>query len=220
MLMQQNGKLGYQFARLAISGLAPLIVYFVIRPHVASDTETLALAWFIPVVWTLGSSLWQRRLDVFGLLGVVAYGIALAIAIFFGAGALPLKLHHAVVAGAIGLVCLVSVTINKPIFLLFIRRSTEKTDYAAQTAAALANPSFVERISNLTLIIGTAALADAVLQTVLALVLSTSAFLIATTAVHIATIVGIVLGVFLLFWIKSRKQDDIAQSGEKRQPML
>jgi hypothetical protein len=65
-------------------------MYFAIRSHVASDTQALALAWFIPVVWTLGSSLRLRRIDVFGLLGVVAYGIALTIAIVFGAGALPL----------------------------------------------------------------------------------------------------------------------------------
>ncbi|HLI08054.1 MAG TPA: VC0807 family protein [Ktedonobacteraceae bacterium] len=220
MVTQQHGKMRLQLVRLAISGLSPLLVYFVIRPHVGNDTEALALAWFIPVAWTLGSSVWQRRLDVFSLLGVVAYGIALAIAIFFGAGALPLKLHHAIVAGAIGLVCLVSVAINKPIFLLFIRRSTEKTDYATQAASALANPLLVKRISSLTLIIGIATLTDAVLQTVLALVLSTSAFLIATTAVHIAAIVGIALGVFLLIWIRSRRQDDIAQSGEKREPML
>jgi hypothetical protein len=90
MFTQHNGKLGYQLASLAISHLAPLIMYFAIRSHVASDTQALALAWFIPVVWTLGSSLWLRRIDVFGLLGVVAYGIALTIAIVFSAGALPL----------------------------------------------------------------------------------------------------------------------------------
>ena len=122
MFLHHNGKLGYQLARLAISGLAALIMYFAIRSHVASDTEALALAWFIPVVWTLGSSLWQRRIDVFGLLGVVAYGIALAVGIFLGAGALPLKLHRALIGGAVGLVCLISFAVGKPIFVLFTRR--------------------------------------------------------------------------------------------------
>ncbi len=205
MFIQQHGKPGYQLAGLAISGLAPLIVYFVIRPHVSSDTEALALAWFIPVVWTLGSSLWQRRINVFGLLGVVAYGIALAIAIFFNAGALPLKLHHAVVAGAVGLVCLVSVAVGKPIFVLFIRRSVNKTEHASQMEGALADPLVVKRITNLTLIIGIACLADAALLTALALILSTSAFLISRTAIHIAALVGIVLGVLLLFWVKSNR---------------
>jgi hypothetical protein len=97
-----------------ISGLAPLIVYFAVRPHVASDTVALALAWFIPVVWTLVSSLWLRRLDVFGLLGVIAYGITLAASSVFGVGALPLKLHRALIGGAVGFVCLGSVAIRWP----------------------------------------------------------------------------------------------------------
>src|SRR6266568_1714190 len=208
MFTQQDGKLGYQLASLAISDFAPLIMYFAIRSSVASDTEAvasdteaLALAWFIPVVWTLGSSLWLRRINVFGLFGVVAYGITLTVSIVFGAGALPLKLHHALVGGAVGLVCLVSFAMGKPIFVLFTRRSAKQTEHATQMEAALADPLVVRRISNLTLIIGIASLADAVLQTALAIVLSTSAFLIATTVIHVAVVVGIVLGVFLIYWV-------------------
>jgi len=205
MFTQQNGKLWYQLVSLAISGLAPLMMYFVIRSSVASDTEALALAWFIPVIWTLGSSLWLRRINVFGLFGVVAYGFTLTVSIVFGAGALPLKLHHALVGGAVGLVCLVSFAMGKPIFVLFTRRSAKQTEHATQMEAALADPLVVRRISNLTLIIGIASLADAVLQTALAIVLSTSAFLIATTVIHVAVVVGIVLGVFLLYWVKSNR---------------
>ncbi len=205
MVTQQNGKLGYQLVRLAISGLSPLIVYFVIRPHVANDTEALAIAWFIPVVWTLGSSLWQRRLEVFGLLGIAAYGITLAISIIFGVGALPLKLHHALLGGAVGLVCLISYAMGKPLFVLLTRRSTKKSANASQIEGALADPAVVRRISTMTLIIGIASLADAALQTAFALLLSTSAFLIATTAIHVAALVGIVLGVFVVIWVKSNR---------------
>jgi hypothetical protein len=80
---------------------------------------------------------------VFALLGVVAYGIALSISIVFGAGALPLKLHHALAAGAVGLVCLVSVAIGRPFLLLFIRRRTKQAGQAAQVEIALGNPRFV-----------------------------------------------------------------------------
>jgi hypothetical protein len=205
MFAQQSGKLGYQLARLAISGLAPLIVYFVIRPHVSNDTEALALAWFIPVVWTLGSSLWQRHLEVFGLLGIAAYGITLAISIIFGVGALPLKLHHALLGGAVGLICLISFATRKPVFVLLTRRSSKNTANAAQMQAALADPQVVRKITTMTLIIGIAALADAALQTAFALLLSTSAFLIATTVIHVAAIVGIVLGVFVVIWVNSNR---------------
>lgn len=158
---QQLGAQWYTLTRAAISVLAALIVYFVIRPHVTSDTEALAIAWFIPVLWTLGSSLWLRRLDVLGLFVVVAYGITLALSNVFGAGALPLKLHRALLGGAVGLVCLGSVVIGRPIFLLFIRRSTKNTGRATQVETALADPWFVTRITNLTLLIGIACLADA-----------------------------------------------------------
>jgi hypothetical protein len=205
MLTLQQGKQWYQVANLSISHLSPLIIYFAIRPHVASDTEALALAWFVPVVWTLGSSLWWRRLNFFGLLGVAVYGIALAIAIFFHAGALPLKLRHAVVAGALGLVCLGSLVRGKPLFLFVIRRSVKNTRYAGQVDAAIARPELARRISNVTLVIGIVFLADAVLQTALALLLSTGAFLIATTAVHIGVIVGTALGMAVFFWIKSNR---------------
>jgi hypothetical protein len=215
MVTQQNGKLGPQIVRLAISGLSPLIMYFVIRPHMGNDTQALALAWFIPVVWTLGSSLWQRRLEVFGLLGVAAYGITLAISIIFGAGALPLKLHHALLGGAVGLVCLISYAMKKPVFVLLARRLTKNTAQASQMEGALANPAVVRRMSTITLMIGIACLANAALQTALAILLSTGAFLLASTAVHVATLVGIVGGVLIISLVSPVNRDGITQSRKK-----
>jgi hypothetical protein len=121
----------------------------------------------------------------------------------FGAGALPLKLHRTLVGGAVQLVCLGSVAIGRPIFLLFIWRSTKQTNQAALVEAALGNPRFVKRITNLTLLVGIAALADAALQTILAITLSTSAFLLATTAIHVATIVAIVVGPLVFLWVRA-----------------
>ena len=201
---QQQGKRWYQWASVAISGLVPLITYFAIRSHVANDTEALALAWFVPVAWTLGSSLWLRRLNLFGLVGVAIYGITLGIAIFFNTGSLPLKLHHAVVGGIVGLVCLGSLARGKPLFLVLARFRVKNTKYAGQFEKAIANPRFVKNFSIITLIIGIVALADAVLQTALALLLSTSAFLVATTAIHVGIIVVTAVGMIVFFWIRSR----------------
>ena len=201
---QQQGKQWYQWASVAISGIVPLITYFAIRSHVANDTEALALAWFIPVAWTLGSSLWLRRLNLFGLVGVTIYGITLGIAIFFNAGPLPLKLHHAVVAGIIGLVFLGSLARGKPLILVLARFRVKNTKYAGQFEKAIANPRFVKNFSIVTLVIGVVALADAVLQTALALLLSTSAFLVATTGIHVGIIVVTAAGMIVFFWIRSR----------------
>lgn len=194
-------KRGNLLLSVPISGLAPLIAYFAIRPHIASDTAALAIAWLIPVIWTLISSLWRWRLDVFGLLGTIAYGVTLAISVVFGAGALPLKLHHALVGAIFGLVCLGSVAVDRPIFLLIPRLRTRGTDNAAMVDIALANPRIVRRITRLTLFIGAACLADAVLQTALAIALSTSAFLLATTAIHIGVIVVIAAVLLVSLWV-------------------
>jgi hypothetical protein len=42
---------------VAILGLVPLVAYFLVRPHVGSDTVALGIVWLIPVVKTLVSSL-------------------------------------------------------------------------------------------------------------------------------------------------------------------
>lgn len=217
-MVAQQGKPAVLIARVAIGLLAPLIVYFVIRPHVTGDTEALALGWLVPVLWTLGSSLLRRRLEPLGLLGVVAYGIALAIATFFGVGSLALKLHHAVVAGAIGLVFLISVALGKPILLLIAQRRAKISAYSAQYSAALTDPKVIALTTNLTLIIGGVTLADAAVQTVLALALFTSAFLVATTLIHVATILGIGIGVAVLLWLRAHHYDAKPQATPSEKP--
>jgi len=189
--------------RAAISALAAVIAYFVLRPHVASDTEALAIGWFIPVAWTLVSSVWLRRLDVFALLGVAAYGITLTISIVFGVGSLPLKLHRALVGGAIGLVFLGSVAIRRPILLFLVQRSARGTNRATQIKVALGRPQTVKLITNITLLVGVVALADGALQTILALTLSTGAFLIATTVIHILAVLGIVATLLVALWVRA-----------------
>ncbi|HEX5571373.1 MAG TPA: hypothetical protein VFX31_08305, partial [Ktedonobacterales bacterium] len=59
------------------------------------------------------------------------------------------------------------------------------------------------RVTWLTLFVGAACLADAVLQTALALALSTSAFLLATTAIHIGVIVTIAAVVLISLWFRA-----------------
>ena len=178
---------------LAISHFLPLILYFVVRPHVLSDTHALAIAWFIPLVWTLGSSVWVRRLDVFGLLGILSYGVALFISVYFGVGALPLKLHHAAVRVVVGLACLISVAIGRPALLLLARVVTKAAGGDAP-AAAVADPrsKAARALRFLTLVVGVTSLADAALQTALALTLSTGEFLLATVAVHVVTVAGFI----------------------------
>ena len=187
-----------------ISHFVPLIAYFAVRPHAASDTEALAIAWFIPLAWTLGSSAWSRRLDVIGLVGAAFYGVALFISVHFGMGALPLKLQHAATRVVVGLACLISVAIGRPALVLLARLVTKAAGGDAP-AAAVADPRSKtgRALRFLTLVVGIACLADAALQTVLALRLSTAGFLIARVAVHVVTLAAFISGGLL--YLRFRK---------------
>lgn len=187
------------------SHFVPLLTYFGVRSHVSSDTEALAIAWFIPLVWTLGSSAWYRRLDPFGLLGVVFYGVALFISVYFGVGALPLKLHHAAVRLVVGLAFLTSVAIGRPALVLLAGIVTKAAGGDAPPPSVADPASKAGRaLRFLTLVVGIACLADAALQTALALTLSTAWFLVATVVVHVVTLAGFVSGGLLYLHFRPR----------------
>ena len=188
---QQFSNPAGQIISVLISGLAPVLLYFLIRPQVENDVTALAIAWFIPILWTLISSLWRRRLNVMGLVGVAAYGITLGISIFTSAGSLPLKLHHAVVGGLLGLVFLGSVAVGRPILLILARRVADSNrQQQAAINRKLEGPGVRRSMTRLTQYIGVVALVDATLQAALALYLPTDTFLVVTSLVHIAVVAG------------------------------
>jgi hypothetical protein len=196
-------RLGYpvwQIVSLLISGLAPVLTYFVISPHVASDVAALAISWFIPVLWTLISSLWQRRLNVLGMLAGAAYGIAL------GFRFSP-ALDPAAPRGSChldGLVFVGSVAIGRPILLIIARRVAQNSRQQSSINRRLEGPGVRQTMTRLTLYIGAVALVDATLQAALALSLPTGSFLIATSLVHIAVVAGAVALALLVVWLRMR----------------
>ena len=183
---------------LLIGIISPFVVYFVVRPHVENDTMALAIAWVIPVVWTLISSVWHRRIDAISLLGVIAYGLALGTSVLLGGSSLPLKLHRAVLLGAIGIACLVSVALGRPLLLpalrFFARGDASRRGLFERASTS---PVSLRRVTVITLVIGITCLADATIQTILAVVLPTSAFVAVTTLVRVIVLIG---GAAVLAW--------------------
>ena len=201
---QQLGNPAWAIISLLIGGLAPVLCYFVVRPYVASDVTALAIAWFIPVLWMLISSLWRRRFNMFGIHGVVVYGIALSISIFTSSGSLPLNLHHAVVAGLVGLVFLGSVAVGRPILLIVARRVARNSSRQAAINRRLEGRGVRQTMTRLTQYIGVVALVDAVLQADLALSLPTSSYVVATSIVHMAVVAGAVALALVVMWLRLR----------------
>jgi hypothetical protein len=194
-MLKQLPRVRFLLMTVVMVGVGPLVVYFVFHAHGVGDTEALAIAWFLPVLWTLGSSIWRRRVDPIGLLGVAAYGLALAAAVLFGAGSLPLKLHRALITGAAGIVCLVSVAVGRPILVVLVRAAARSRGLGDAALRA----QTVRRFGWLTVIVGAFCMADAAVHIVLAFVLPTPTFLIASTVIHLANAAAIAVCALIIF---------------------
>lgn len=106
---------------LVVVGALPWLVYVIIRPHLGSDATALTIASAIPVVWAVVHWVRRRRIDLAGLLVVAAYGVAVAMSAVFENAAMPLKLRDAGVLAAVGLVCVGSVVVRRPLLLTALR---------------------------------------------------------------------------------------------------
>ena len=125
--------------------LVPLLVFHLVRPHVSSDAVALVISAAIPVVWTAGRLVVQRRVDPIGLLSIAAFAL-----------------------GIVGLVCLGSLVISRPLVLPLIRGQVP----AGTTSAVLHRAAMgITGIAGVTLLVHAAVLIG------LAATVSTSEFL-------------------------------------------
>ena len=164
---------GELVSSLVINMLAPVGGYFLLRPHVSSDTIALAVVTAIPVLRTLGVLIWRRKVDWIGILAAVGLGMGIAVSLFTGGGSLPLKFNEAMVTGVLGLACLVSVAVGKPLHGLMMK-STVKQPLPPQMAVMS---------RNITLLMGVTFLVHCATQITFALTLPTGQFLIVSRVV-------------------------------------
>jgi hypothetical protein len=104
-----------------VVAVLPWPVYLVARDHVGSSTDALMIASSVPVAWALARWVRQRRADVAGGVVLAAYAAAVALSAVFGGATLPLKLRDVAVLGAVGVACLGSAAIGRPLLLVGLR---------------------------------------------------------------------------------------------------
>jgi hypothetical protein len=183
---------------LALNGAAPLLAYTLLRPHVGGDAAALAIGAAIPVAFTVVTFAWRRRLDPIGALAVLAYGIALLVLVLSGGNTIVLKLHDAVVTGPIGLLCLVSVAIRRPLHLVILRFLGRRDP---RLAAVARDPARRRASAVFTTLFGATFLIHFAALLALALVLPTSTFLALSRPVGLSIIAA---GVASLLWYRNR----------------
>jgi FtsH-binding integral membrane protein len=190
------------------NGGVPLLGYALLRPHVGSDATALAIGAAIPVTVTVALFCWRRRVDPIGVLSVLGFGIAVLILVLSGGNPLVLKLQDAVVTGPIGLVCLVSVAVRRPLHLVvfqFLARHNPRWEHLTR------DPGRRRTSTVITALIGAMLLLHAMVLLVLALTQPTSVFLALSRPVGWSVTVA---GVAALLWYRSRMQ---ARSGAREQ---
>jgi hypothetical protein len=173
-----------------LSAVAPLIFYERVEHLVGSQITTLLIAAAIPVAWTAGNLAVRRRLDPVGALSVAGYGIGLLLLGVTGS-AFAFKIHDGVLSGAIGVVCLASMVIGRPLFGLLLPKSVS---WPGMTRRAVAN--WVTGLWGVVLV------ADAAVIMLLAATLPTRTFLAVQHPVGLAFIAGGIAGVI---WRRRRR---------------
>jgi hypothetical protein len=175
--------------------VAPIVVYALVRSSVDSDVTAFAVGAAVPVAWTLGRFAVLRKVDPFGVFGVVAFGLALVVTWLTGGSPLALEMRDSVPTGLLGLAFLVSVLVGRPLNLvllrLFGRWQPKLAQRARTTPAGSANV--------LSTLIGALLLVHAAVLIGLALSVSTATYLGISQPVSL-TILGI--GAAVVLWYR------------------
>lgn len=183
--------------RLMINLGAPLLAYVLLRPHVHSGIIALVLGAAVPVACTGGVLLWRRRLDAIGVFAIACFAFGLLVVVAAGGNELVFKLREDIWSGLLGLACLISVAIRRPLFVMALRLAARRSPDIAERASS---PQ-ARRISTvITGAIGVILLVHALAIVTLALTTSTTTFLAVKGLLSLAIVGGGVA--VLVLWIR------------------
>lgn len=165
----------------------PCILYFVLKYFKASDVVAMAIAMAIPIIFTITSFIYKRKLNPIGLISICGFMIAILIAYITNGNTLLMKIYHPIITGSFAVLCLFSVALDKPIIGVIIKK--------------IKHPDFdkidVERFNKnttiITIVIGMVLLLHSILNIILAITLPTGEFLIASRTITIVLIVTLVI---------------------------
>ncbi len=198
---------------LLVSVVAPWVVFVLLRPHVRSDAEALAIGGAIPAAWILLRLALTRRVDWIAVASVTVFAVTLVVSLLSGGSALPLKLRYSVTTGAMGLACVISVVVRQPLPVLLARLpALHDPERARRIQQVLDDPRRRHRLTVLTVVFGLVLVIDATVRAVLAISLPTTDYL-AVSGVVSWIIVGTGLLLLWLYLRLSRRHDGTVPSG-------
>jgi hypothetical protein len=185
--------------RLIVNAVVPVLVYLLLRPHTRSDLTALIIGAAIPAAYTVGFFLWRRRMDPIGAIALLCFAVGLLLVIATSGNELVFKLRAEIWTGPLGLACLISAAVRRPLLV------------GAMQIAARRNPVIAERLGRpqahriltvSTVVVGAILLVHAVLLVALALTTSTTTFLALSRPISWVVVGGGLAA--LALWIRHR----------------
>lgn len=182
--------------RLLAGLVVPLIAFFVLLGALGNATGALAITDAIPLLWVVVHGVRQRRIEPVGAFALVVFSIALVLTVVLHGSSLPLELRRSVFPGTVGLACLISLAARRPLLYVAATRVRDARPQGEHSESRLDSPGARRSLATMTAIIGVTGTADAIAQIVLALTLSTAAFVVAARiASYVIIGAGLAVGV-------------------------
>ncbi|HEY2428369.1 MAG TPA: VC0807 family protein [Acidimicrobiales bacterium] len=184
---------------ILVAGVLPIVAYALLRPHVSSDAVALAAVMVFPVGEITFERIRFGRFEPVGIISLIGIAAGLIGAVAMNGDALLLKLRESMLTGLFGLVCLASLPAPRPAMFYMGRAFATGGDpvKSAGFEQMWALPGVRRRFRIVTSVWGVGLGGEAGLRTLLAVTLSTQAFLIVSQVVA-----GCVLGGLLWFTIR------------------
>ena len=163
---------------LLINAAAPFAINMLARSYMSS-VDALLLASSVPALFTLGSLIWKRRIDVVGVLVIVGLLLSAVFALLFKSPQL-LLLQSSAVNGLLGVGMLLSLLFPRPALFYVMRSILTQNDpqRLASFNADWSFPQFRAFYRNLTTVWGCVTVAHVVLLTFLVFNLPISLMLV------------------------------------------
>jgi membrane-bound ClpP family serine protease len=165
--------------RLVVAGVLPVIGYSLLRPHVGSDATALAAVMVFPI----GDILFERKrhgaVDPIGMIALIGIALGIVSAVALHGNTMLLKIRESVFTGIFGGICLGSLLARRPAMFYMGRLFATGNDpeKMAEFEGVWDLPGSPRRFRFVTAVWGVALVAEAVLRTFLAVVVSTQRFL-------------------------------------------
>ena len=171
--------------RAALVALGPVVAYLLLRQVVGTDTVALAITAALPTAWVVIMLVRRRQVEWIGVLVVAIFLIVMGLTVLSGGSSLPLKLRNAGFAGVIGLTCVISVAVRRPLPILLLQLSARRDPELADGLERMShNKPLLRTLAVITALVGITLLVSAAVQTILALTLSTTEFVGSTPVVR------------------------------------